>query len=294
MSLENQDIKPINKVERVTIDDLRPERFENGETEIILQRNAKDNRDPNSPIEMGALLPEAAEKVRQHAKKFFEDMFSMLGEDAKITDILVVAADTKLETPIDGVKSHHQRAVETAEEVIVGLKEAMEAFSLEQKQLLNKSGKPIQLTSGRLRDLRIFEDSPEFVNFLKEKYGQLKEFWVAYEVDKEKEIRIKMGAEGPEDVADRIDSYLRVLANAAKAYEESHPGRKLIVWAVSHYDTISPYIKKHISQLDETSFHDDYLPVEQGAGIVMVADKQGNAETKIQGQKYQVSLGKRL
>jgi hypothetical protein len=129
-----------------------------------------------------------------------------------------------------------------------------------------KTGKPIELSSGRLRDLRMFEDSPEFVQFLKNKYGSGKEFWVAYEVAKERETRLAMGAEGPEDIANRVDAYLKVVAKAMKSYTALHPGRRVVVWAVSHYDCISPYVKKQVAQLNETDFLDNYFPIEQGGG----------------------------
>lgn len=287
---EKPELQQSNKVEKVTVEDLQPEKFRIGEVEIILQRNAKDNRDPNSPLEMGALVPEAAEKVHIRAQEFFDKTFAELGEEAKTVDILIVAADTKLDTPVVGIKSEHKRAVETANEVISAVKKSMEKFSLSPEQLLNKTEKPIELSSGRLRDLRIFEDSPDFVQFLKDKYGPEKGFWVAFEVDKEKDKRLEMGAEGPEDIADRVDAYLKVVSRAMRSYVELHPGRRVIVWAVSHYDTVSPFVKKYVSGLDKTAFHDEYLPIDQGAGVVMVVGEDGVARTKIQGKEINVSL----
>lgn len=277
----------IPKVERITSGDLKPEIPEVGGVEIILQRNAKDNRDLNSELEMGALVPEAALEVRLKAKDFFGELFQSLGpEEAKTVDILVVAADTKLETPVPEVKSDHKRAVETAEQVVAGIGESMEESSLPETQLLNKSGKPIELSSGRLRDLRMLEDSPDFVKFLTDKYGTGNEFWAAFESDMERETREEMGAEGPDDIADRVEKYLKVLTNAARSYHQHHPGRRLVVWAVSHYDTISPYVKKHVAGMEQT----DYLPVEQGAGLVINVDKNEKAATKIQNHEYNLKL----
>ena len=278
----------LSKVEKVTIDDLRIETPESGGTAFVLQRNAKDNRDPDSEIEMGALVPEAAEQVKIHTKESLDRIFQSLSpEERKGVDMLVVAADTKLETPMPDIKSEHKRAVETAEQVIAGIKQSLQEFSLPETQLLNKSGKPIELSSKKLEDLRMFEDSPKFVQFLVDKYGTGLEFWVAYEDDVERETRKQMGAEGPDDIAKRVDDYLTTLANAMKSYHQSHPGRRVIVWVESHYDTISPFIKLRIAKMEKAS----YLPVDNGAGIVITLDKdQNEASTVIKGNRYDFSL----
>lgn len=284
-SMENKEELP--KVERVTISDLRLETPELGGTVIVLQRNAKDNRDPNSELEMGALIPEAAEQVRVHTRESLDRVFQALDpEERKSVDILVVAADTKLETPMPEIKSDHKRAVETADQVIGGIKECMRALSLSETQLLNKSGKPIELSSGRLRDLRMFEDSPGFVQFLVDKYGTGQNFWEAYENDTEREARERMGAEGPDDIAERVRDYLGVLTNAMKFYHQSHPGRRVIIWAESHYDVISPFIKRHVAKMEKT----DYLPVDNGAGVVINLDKNQKASTQIRGNRYDLSF----
>lgn len=283
--IENKAKSP--KVEKITINDLQLETPELDGTVIVLQRNAKDNRDPNSKLEIGALVPEAAEQVRVHTKESLDRVLESLDpEERKNIDILVVAADTKLETPIPKIKSGHKRAVETAKQVIVGLKESMREFFLSEAQLLNKSGKPIELSSGRLRDLRMFEDSPEFVQFLVDKYGTGREFWEAYENDAERGTREKMGAEGPDDIAERVRDYLKVLANAMKFYHESHPGRRVVVWAVSHYDTISPFVKRNVTNMETTT----YLPIDQGAGVVINLGKDQKASTQLQGNHYDLSF----
>ncbi|MDZ4385528.1 MAG: hypothetical protein U0944_03885, partial [Candidatus Moranbacteria bacterium] len=58
----------------------------------------------------------------------------------------------------------------------------------------------------------------------------------------------------------------------------ANPGRRLIIWTVSHYDSISPFIKKNIAEMDMKS----YLPVDQGAGISINIDNQGKATCVIQ------------
>ena len=119
-----------------------------------------------------------------------------------------------------------------------------------------------------MNDLHMLKDSPEFVEFLKNKYGTGHEFWKAYEDDSERKTREAMGAEGPDDIAKRVGEYMGVLANAMEQYHKQHPDRRVIVWVESHYDAISPFIK-HAAGMDNT----DYLSVDNGAGVVVKLGK---------------------
>lgn len=283
----NEILSVLPRVENINITDLVITTPEIGGTEIVLQRNAKDNRDPNSDIEIGALVPDSAEKVKIHTRESLRKIFESLTPEDRLTiDVLVVAADTKLETPIPEIKSDHKRAVETGEQVIEGIRECMQELAVPESQLLNKTGKPIELTSGKLKDLHMFEDSPEFVSLLIEKYGTGVEFWAAYEDDTEKETRESMKAEGPKDIADRVNDYLRVVSNAMKFYHEAHPGRRVIVFAETHYDTISPFVKQHVTRSEMSKM----LRVENGAGVVINLDKDRKASSTIKGNTYELNL----
>lgn len=287
-----------SRVEGITAADLKPEIPNVGGSVIVLQRNASDRNNRKAPEdspEFGTLDLGEAEKTRLESKAFFEHVFGALPEEERGTlNILVVAADTKLNLP-DGRKSEHKRAVETADQVMAGLKETMSGFSVPDKQLINKTGKPIELSSGRLTALRMLEDSPDFVIFLREKcttdgiFDEQK-FWVSYESDEYKKEREQMGAEGPVDIANRVNDYMRVLANAAKSWHRIHPSRRLVVWAVSHYDSISPFVKKNIVRMDEQTLLGTYLKVDSRAGVVFNLGEDGTATTEIKGQKYNASL----
>jgi len=281
MNIENMPSEP--KIEKITEADIRPEVPNLDETTLVLQCNIRDIRDPKSPLEMGSLLPEAAESARLKARGFFDKIIGSLKlKERNTIDFLIVASDTELITPMEEIKSDHKRALETADVVMEALKESMAAFSIERSQLLNRTERPVKLSSGRLQDLKMLKDSPEFVNFLKEKYGIGKEFWIAYEDDVERETREKMEAEGPDEISKRVDNYIRTVAKAIKLYHEKHPGRRVVVWAVSHYDAISPYIKSVIGRMKKT----DYLPVDKGAGITIKVGKDLKATSTIQGNEY--------
>ncbi len=272
------------ELERITSEDLKPVLLDEDETMIALQCNARDKRDVNAPKEeMGKLEEKAAEQAELQAENFFNQFFGSLSpEEQKTVDIFVVAADTKLDTPIPGVKSESKRAVETAERIIAGAKKSLEKFKLSKDQIVsqtNKNGEPTEIS--KLVDLEMFKDSPEFVEFIKI-HGTGKDFWIKFEEDAHKDTRLQMGAEGPADIADRVEKYLKVVTNAMESYHEHHPGRRAIFWAVTHYDTISPYVKLCIAGKKE----EDPVYIDKGAGIVIKTDKEKNMTAKIQGKNY--------
>jgi len=265
-------------------DDLHPEIASPGETVLVLQRNAKDDRSPKSE-DFGALIPEQAKQAEDSARVFFDQVFADTGEEEKSKiRILVVASDASLPRPDGG--EPHKRAVDTAVSVISGIKESMRKFDVSDDQLLNEvettSGTPIEMSG--LTDLLIFKDSPEFVDFLKKKYGFGKDFWVKLEEDADITERAGLGAEGPSDVADRMRRVLSALVQeCARKYHQADPGTRLYIWAVSHYDSISPLVKDYIYNKDPAKA---YLPVEQGSGIVIKLDKDGVGKTTINGETH--------
>lgn len=295
MSIENNSFKEIDQnlelpkeklpeLERITSKDLKPVHLNEGESMIALQCNARDKRGINLPQEeMGKLEEKAAEMAKLQAEDFFNQYFETLSpEEQKTVDVFVVAADTKLDTPIPGVKNDSKRAIETAERIITGAKKSLEKFKLSEDQIVsqtNKNGEPTEISE--LVDLKMFKDSPEFVEFMKV-HGTGKDFWINFEEDTHKDTRLKMGAEGPADIADRVEKYLKVVIGAMNSYHKHHPGKRAIFWIVSHYDTISPYIKLCITGKKK----EDPLYVDKSAGIVIKLDKEKNITSEIQGKKY--------
>lgn len=290
------------KTEKVTSADLKLKVPELGGTVIVLQRNAKDkdNRKlPEGDPRFGALDAGEAEQTQLESQAAFDELLgNMTDEERKTLDILVVAGDSKLFLP-DGRRSEHKRAVETADAVLKGIRKAMGKFSITEQQLLNKEGQSIELSSGSLKDLYMLENS-DFVKFLIEKSTKdgvfdEKMFWTFYESDKFAKERMEMKAEGPLDIAKRVNEYMGTVANAMKHYHEKHPGRRVIVWAVSHYDSISPFLKKHVAGMTKQTFLDTYLPVDNRAGVVLNLRKGSlNATAQIKEREYNVSLtGKR-
>jgi len=267
-------------IERITVRDIQPTLPAQNETVMVLQRNAKDIREAGD--EFGALDKKAVETTHAEARQFFDTLFAELEEEERDTiSIMVVASDATLLIP-NGQPCEHRRAIETADIIIQALKESMVQFNVPESSFLNSdssNGEPIAVSE--LRDLLMFEESPEFVKYMTDKYGTGKEFWIAYETDAEKETRIAMGVEGPKEIADRVNYALTVRARIASEYHKANPDTRLVVWNVSHYDSISPFIKEHIVGVDVTG----YLPVEHSGGITLQIDDKGQPHATIQNQK---------
>lgn len=281
MGKENFESSLPRKIEQENIEPKLPEI---GGTEIILQRHGKYERSADSQ-NVGSLTEEGVQNIYDLGKHFFSELFGDASEEERAQiEILVIASDTKY---MDG----GQRSMETANEIIKALKEELEKFEMSPSQFLNSSGRfdgdgEARPTS-KLREPQMFDNSPEFVEFLKEKYGDLNlDFWIAFEEDLEKDTREKMNAEGPDEIADRTNKMVKILARYARMYHKQHPGKRLIIWAATHYDTISPYVKRDIGGVSK----EVPLGVDYGAGISINLDKDGKNSVKIAEEEYEAPL----
>lgn len=279
------------KIEVISPADIKPVIPEDGGSVFVLGINASDRANRklgvDSPL-FGALDEGQAEATEIQYRDFFDGIFKNLPpeERAKI-DVLVIAGNANLRMP-GGVDNSHKRSMETAGHILAGVRASMAEYGVKPKQLLNKTGEPIELTSGRLVDLTMWEKSPEFVQFLYDKYGDSKELWVAYEEDRHRDVRERMGAEGPNDIADRVGDYMATLDNAIKLYHQNHPGRKVVVILNTQYDSAAPAIKKFISEQPM----EDYVQIEKRGGVVLEVGADGSMSTNIQGHEYPVSFSK--
>ena len=272
------------KIEKDNIEPIPPEV---GGTEIVLQRHGKYERSVDSP-NVGSLTEDGAKEIYALGKEFFKKLFDSIPEsERKNVDVLVLASDTQY-------KGGGHRSMETANQIIRGVREELKRLDLNENQILNTSGnfhdKDGIRPTPELREPQMIDNSPEFLQFLKEKYGDMNlDFWIAFEEDKEKEAREKMGAEGPNEIADRLDFMVNVLARYSRFYHKKHPDKRLVIWAATHYDTISPYVKREILKTDKET----PLGVDYGAGISINLDKEGRGTVKMAGEEYDVPLGKK-
>jgi len=271
--------------EGLTISDIEPKPPSIDGTKIIIQRHGEYQRSEESAAP-GSLTEKASRDAQEHAQKLVETLLASVPPEEKDTvDFLVLASDTHFRDK----QNYGQRSMETAKAVVSGVKDVLQSNGISEDHLLNTNrgfhGSPEPRPTKQIREPKMFRESPSFVEALKKKYGdEGLGFWAAFESDLEEKTRKEMGAEGPWEMAERLARYIDVLARFSRDYHKRNPGRRLVIWAVSHYDLISPYTKRYLlSQKKE-----DYLPVEYRAGIGIDVDSSGKATTTISGQQKTV------
>lgn len=255
-----------------------------GTTEIVLQRHGAYVRDREDP-KVGSLSPESAAVERAAATKYFEDYIQRIPENERDkVNILIVASDTQY---FEGGR----RSQETASIAQSAAEEVLGRYGLSKDQIINNTGRMSgdggPRTMPKLREPNFLNDSPEYLEYMLGQYGGINlDFWTAFESDTHSELREQMGAEGPDDIADRTAQSVRVLARYAQAYHKSNPGQRLVIWGATHYDTISPFVKREVFGVPK----DNQLLVDYGAGITIDIDAEGKGTTKLGDKSYVVPL----
>lgn len=295
---------------KITKEHIKAPAIEKGGTAIVFQRHEKYERSLTAE-DSGSLSPESAQDAYKTAHDFFSEALSP--ETAADTMILFVSSDTQYN------KSGH-RSMETADQAQAAAKDALQALNIDPAQAIinlnaNFSTKRFDGTNSDVRPVRqirepaFLDNNPDYLAHLQEKYGAADEVstpegesrrigltpaaWEAHESDHEKEVREEMGAEGIDDILERTKRALEIQQKYAEWFHHANPGKKLIIWSASHYDTISPLVKDTVDKSFE-----EYVPVDYGAGIVIsVPPKSETATTLINGEVFTIkklrkSLGK--
>jgi len=274
----------VEKMEGITEKDLSREMPEKGGAEVVMLRHGKYIRDTKHE-QSGSLVEGEAANIYEQTLALLRSKFDgLLEEDRKDVTFLVVASDTSYGN------AKGMRSFETAAEVSRAIRDIIQEYGLSPSQFLNiRSKRSREAESAQpainktIREPQMFENSPEFVAFLKEQYGD--RFFAAFESESEylKGVREKMGAEGVEDILERYSKFMDILRNFSDVRHEKNPNERLLIFPVSHYDTISPYVKEKIMRLDTKEY---YLPVEYGAGVSINIDPKGVASSVVGGRKY--------
>lgn len=265
-------------------EDIQPKPGESGSTQIILQRHGAYERDRYSE-NVGSLPPESAHIEHEAALKYFENYFADLSEqERQNVEILIVSSDTQY---FEGGR----RSLETATEAQKAAEEVLKKYGIPVDHIINNtrrlSGEGGPRTMPKLREPNFLNESPDFLDFMLKEYGDVnQDFFVAFEEDKHKDIREKMGAEGPDEIADRTAFTIRVLARYAEAFHRANPNKRLIIWGSTHYDTISPFVKRDVFGEPK----EKQLLVDYGGGFTIDIDPGGTATTELGDKKYNVAV----
>lgn len=189
-----------------------------------------------------------------------------------------------------GVESPHQRAMETAENVIAGLSTSMDANSVDvESHILNNSmegrGRPLPIPGWA--DLKMWEE-PGFVDYLQSLWGD--RFWPKYEgswIDEVDMKQVPTKVEVQSQIASRTKEALcELTVSFAREYHETHPDRRLIVWTVGMYDNIGPWVKRDVLGRDPAK---TFLPIEKGGGLtIKIGANNNEAITSIGNQEHSV------
>lgn len=283
----------IPKIEK---EDIKVPHLEPGESAIILQRHEKYETDRASEA-TGSLIPEHAEQARERYKIFFEEL--LLQESGDSTMLLFVSSDSQYIG--DGYRS--METAQLAQEAAISVLEKLGIEPSERIVNLNPnfSTSPFEPMDLAIRaDRNLVQpkmlDVPEYVEYMRGKYGGQEDngynlspkAWGVHEDDGEAEKRTELGAEGVYDILERTKKSISILSRYARVFHLKNKDKRLLIWASTHYDTISPLVK----DATNTDFS-DYLPVDYGGGVII---NLGNSEQdpliEAQGQSVPINLGK--
>jgi hypothetical protein len=263
---------------------IYPEQMFAGETEIVLQRHGKYIRETGNPS-AGWLTPQGILQQLDISQTYFSQLLRQVPEDEQDNvHALFVTSDTNYA----GIG---QRSYQTTEIAQLAAERIFQRRGLWLPNILNIS--PDSTSQGNprimpaLREPQMFEQSPEFVDFLRNKYGDLSlGFWKAFEEDTERKTRQRLHAEGPDEIADRMRLALGALVHYSENFHDQTPDSRLIIWAGTHHDTISTFIKREVLRKNKS------VPVmtDYCGGAVIKIDQKGKATTRIAGGQYGVML----
>jgi len=244
------------------------------ETVIIFQRHDKYDE------KTGHLTPEGQNDTAERSHKKIQETIIQIPENERpYVSLLVVASPTR--TNIG------KRSVETANLVIKSVEGIFEKYKISKENIITKKPRP----SEYIEAPRILKGDNAYLRFLVERYGKkTKKFWQAYEEDTHEDVRKVMGAEGPIEMSDRFAHFVNVLGRYSHRFHTNHTGEpaRLIIWEVSHYDTVATYFKNHVANIDQK----EYVPVGYGGGISLVIDSKNNASVTVGETRYPVELTK--
>ena len=267
------------KVSKVEKEDIVIPELQTGETSIVFQRHGKYDRDRDSET-AGSVTPENAQELFDYDKDTFDKLFAQ--ED---TYVLFTSSDTQY-------AGKGFRSLETAEIAQKAAEESIvEAGLNPNERIINfnpdfvtarhdETDQDIRPLAG-IREPQIFNPrDADYLRHLQETHGYMDadaktgispKGWAFHEFDGEREAREKTDAESEDELITRTKKTLAILERYARVWHANNPNKRLVIWAASHYDTISPLVREADGVLREENgdLADAYQPVDYGGGVVI-------------------------
>lgn len=255
---------------RITSDNFLPD-FKSGETQIIFQRHANYDKTTGEMLD--------TENTTLVDYNYFKTLLSSLSdEERENLYILFIASDTK--NAANGL----ERAVVSTDIAKQVVSSIFENYGLSDSHIINNTN-----FNGNVRidknliEPKMFIDKTGYFEFLKKKYNGVNiDFWTAFEEDLDREYRLQIFGEGPDEIVDRAFNYLTIVKRYSDYFHSVKPNSRLIVWSGTHYDLISPLVKQLIVKLDK----DAVVPVDYNGGIAVTVTEDGKFITSIDGMYY--------
>lgn len=266
-------------------EDLAPHSMKPGEACVVVQRHRRYETSEDSE-RSGSLTTEAEEDEWNQVFNYFKTLLdSTPPEERANIKVYFIASDS------DYKGQGGERSYETA---VVAQQAAEAAFRTHE---VDPNGSivsaDLEVRGGyaqiepMLREPQIFIESRDFVAFLRERYpDNFREMMSAYEDDRHRDVRVAMGAEGPNELADRLAQSISGFAQVARGIHADAPEARVVVWAVSHYDTISPFVKRDVLRVGI----EPELPVDYGGGFSIEIDPDGQTTAKLGSKTYPYKL----
>ena len=144
----------------------------------------------------------------------------------------------------------------------------------------------------KLRELDIFYifDAPNpraYIKALHEKFGK-EDWWEPYYdiVQELEDLRKETKAEGPEDLARRFESIIRMAKLYNDKIREKDTERNLVIWMVSHMELIRSFLQH---QLKAGKDVENYVP-DYNESLDINISPDGKMTTEFKGKEYEVGL----
>ncbi|HKX73285.1 MAG TPA: hypothetical protein VJM32_04695 [Candidatus Saccharimonadales bacterium] len=260
-------------------------------TTIVLQRHEAYQRDKaaqnaGSITEFGAYDTDLA---------FFDALLAQENTDGPHAMMLFVSSDTQyasggyrsMETTdlaqLAAIAALQERGIDPAERII----NIHPAFTTHTFAPMGTAVRPLP----GLREPHLFgAAAEEYLRHLLQKYGDSETgdlttaAWKAHEADAERTVREQTGAEGVHDIIGRTKASVALLQRYAHLFHTHNKGAHLVIWAGTHYDTISPLVKDATNTPLET-----FLPVDYGGGVVIELSPT-NQEMTLNANRQTVAL----